>query len=50
MLYIVIAEQMGLAISDINMAKHFIIGFEHENEINGESVNFILTLLAKVKY
>ena len=47
MLYIIIAEQIGLPICGINMPKHFIIGFEDENEINGDSIKFYINPFSK---
>ena len=47
MLYIIIAEQIGLPICGVNMPKHFIIGFEDENEINGDAIKFYINPFSK---
>ena len=47
MLYIIIAEQIGLPICGVNMPKHFIIGFEDENEINGDPIKFYINPFSK---
>ena len=47
MLYIIIAEQIGLPICGVNMPKHFIIGFEDENEINGDNIKFYINPFSK---
>ena len=47
MLYIIIAKQIGLAVCGINMPKHFILGFEDENEINGDPIKFYINPFSK---
>ena len=42
MLYIIIAEKINLPICGVNMPKHFIIGFEDVNEINGDPIKFYI--------
>ena len=42
MLYIIIAEKINLPICGVNMPKHFIIGFENVNEINGDPIKFYI--------
>lgn len=46
-LYIIIAKQIGLPICGINMPKHFILGFEDENEINGDPIKFYINPFSK---
>ncbi len=42
MLYIIIAEKINLPLCGVNMPKHFIIGFEDVNEINGDPIKFYI--------
>ena len=38
----IIAEKINLPICGVNMPKHFIIGFEDVNEINGDPIKFYI--------
>ena len=40
-------EQIGLPICGVNMPKHFIIGFEDENEINVDPIKFYINPFSK---
>ena len=47
MIYIIIAQQIGLPICGVNMPKHFIIGFEDKNKINGDLIKFYINPFSK---
>jgi len=47
MLYIIIAKQIRLPICGINMPKHFILGYEDENEISGDPIKFYINPFSK---
>ncbi len=47
MIYIIIAQQIGLPICGVNMPKHFIIGFEDKNEINEDLIKFYINPFSK---
>ena len=47
MLYIIIAEQIGLPVCGINMPKHFILGYEDKDELSGDPIKFYINPFSK---
>ena len=47
LLYLIIAQKCELPIKGVNLPKHFVIAYTHEELYEETQLNFILTLLAK---